>query len=113
MEAEVTYTARSERQKACGGESPGRILITGGCGFIGSNLAAHYLARDWEVIAYDTFSRPGDQRVYVSDIRKLRRDIDWRPRVGIDEGLRGLCEWVGANEELFQGQGTTDDIRRA
>ena len=39
--------------------STGRILITGGCGFIGSNLAAHYLAKGWEVVAYDNFSRPG------------------------------------------------------
>jgi len=42
-----------------GSLSTGRILITGGCGFIGSNLAAHYLAKGWEVVAYDNFSRSG------------------------------------------------------
>ncbi|MEW6567769.1 MAG: GDP-mannose 4,6-dehydratase [Chloroflexota bacterium] len=35
------------------------MLITGGCGFIGCNLAAHYLDCGWEVILYDNFSRPG------------------------------------------------------
>lgn len=40
----------------------GKILITGGCGFIGSNLAGHYLARGWEVVAFDNFSRPGAER---------------------------------------------------
>ena len=38
---------------------PGKILITGGCGFIGSNLAAHYLAKGWEVDAFDNFARLG------------------------------------------------------
>lgn len=37
----------------------GKILITGGCGFIGSNLAAHYLDKGWEVVIYDNFSRLG------------------------------------------------------
>ncbi|MFQ5922272.1 MAG: GDP-mannose 4,6-dehydratase [Anaerolineales bacterium] len=39
--------------------SSGKILITGGCGFIGSNLAAHYLEKGWEVVVYDNFSRLG------------------------------------------------------
>ena len=42
-----------------GGPSTGTILITGGCGFIGSNLAAHYLQKGWEVVVYDNFSRLG------------------------------------------------------
>lgn len=42
-----------------GSPTAGKILITGGCGFIGSNLARHYLDKGWEVVAYDNFSRPG------------------------------------------------------
>jgi CDP-paratose 2-epimerase len=42
-----------------GSSNAGKILITGGCGFIGSNLAAHYLEKGWEVIVYDNFSRLG------------------------------------------------------
>ncbi len=38
--------------------------------------------------------RPGDQKVYISDIRKAMRDLDWRPQVGVREGLRRLVEWV-------------------
>ncbi len=38
--------------------------------------------------------RPGDQRVYVSDIRKARRELGWEPRVGVEEGIRRLYEWV-------------------
>ena len=46
------------RPSASGGK-PRRILITGGCGFIGSNLAAHYLAQGHSVTVYDNFSRAG------------------------------------------------------
>ncbi|MGH2621060.1 MAG: GDP-mannose 4,6-dehydratase [Anaerolineales bacterium] len=46
-------------QQPNGKPSAGKILITGGCGFIGSNLASHYLDKGWEVVAYDNFSRPG------------------------------------------------------
>ena len=41
--------------------------------------------------------RPGDQKVYVSDIRKAMRDLDWRPQVGVREGLTRLAEWVREN----------------
>ena len=36
--------------------------------------------------------RPGDQRIYVSDIRRVQRDLDWRPEVTIAEGLRKMIK---------------------
>ena len=38
--------------------------------------------------------RPGDQPVYVSDIRKAARDFGWRPQVGVDDGLKRLWAWT-------------------
>ncbi len=38
--------------------------------------------------------RPGDQRVFIADIRKARRELGWEPRVGVDEGLERLHLWV-------------------
>jgi CDP-paratose 2-epimerase len=38
------------------------IVITGGAGFIGSNLAHRYLAAGWPVTILDNLSRPGVQR---------------------------------------------------
>ncbi len=40
--------------------------------------------------------RPGDQRVYISDIRKAERELGWKPKVGVEEGIRRLWEWVVA-----------------
>jgi CDP-paratose 2-epimerase len=48
--------------------------------------------------------RPGDQRVYVSDVRKARRDLAWEPKVSIERGLDDLFTWVEANRELLGGQ---------
>ncbi|MBN2370400.1 MAG: NAD-dependent epimerase/dehydratase family protein [Vicinamibacteria bacterium] len=46
--------------------------------------------------------RPGDQRVFIADIRKAGRELEWRPRVSIDEGLRRLHMWIQENRELFR-----------
>ena len=45
--------------------------------------------------------RPGDQKIYVSDIRKGARDFGWEPKVDVDEGVRRLFDWVKENHALF------------
>jgi CDP-paratose 2-epimerase len=45
--------------------------------------------------------RPGDQRAYVSDIRKLERALDWTPAIEVEMGIDGLLSWVGQNKEAF------------
>lgn len=38
--------------------------------------------------------RPGDQRYYCSDYRKLQRATGWRPTTPVDEGLELLRAWL-------------------
>lgn len=45
--------------------------------------------------------RPGDQPVYVSDIRKAERDLGWRPHISVTEGITRLFEWIRDHQELF------------
>ena len=45
--------------------------------------------------------RPSDQKVYVSDIAKARRELRWAPAVSPPEGVEKLIDWVEANRELF------------
>ncbi|HWE37788.1 MAG TPA: SDR family NAD(P)-dependent oxidoreductase [Isosphaeraceae bacterium] len=48
--------------------------------------------------------RPGDQRVFVADIRKAARKLGWSPRVSTDEGVDKLIAWVRDNRNLFEAK---------
>ncbi len=45
--------------------------------------------------------RPGDQRVYVSNIEKARRDFGWAPKVSARQGVERLVAWVQEHQALF------------
>jgi CDP-paratose 2-epimerase len=47
--------------------------------------------------------RPGDQRIYVSDIRKAERDLGWKPVVAPESGMEKMWRWVQENKHLFAG----------
>ncbi|HEX8525195.1 MAG TPA: NAD-dependent epimerase/dehydratase family protein [Tepidisphaeraceae bacterium] len=41
--------------------------------------------------------RPGDQRYYVSDTAKMRRMTEWLPKIGVEEGVTRLYNWLRDN----------------
>lgn len=41
------------------------ILITGGAGFVGTNLAAHYLAQGHTVMVFDNLVRAGVEKIWL------------------------------------------------
>ena len=45
--------------------------------------------------------RPGDQRIYVSDIRMAKRDLGWEPKVSVQDGVGRLFDWMKSNQALF------------
>ena len=51
-------------------------------------------------ISYENW-RPSDQKVYISDISKVKEKLRWNPRVGPREGVNKLVEWVRENKGLF------------
>jgi CDP-paratose 2-epimerase len=53
-------------------------------------------------LRYDDW-RPGDQRVYISDVRKLERVLGWKPEISVAEGVAQLDNWVRLNESAFGG----------
>jgi CDP-paratose 2-epimerase len=38
--------------------------------------------------------RPGDQLVYVSDIRRAQKQLNWTPRTVADDGISRLAGWI-------------------
>lgn len=46
--------------------------------------------------------RPADQKVYVSDISKAERLLNWKPRVKPREGVGKLVNWANKNLGLFR-----------
>ena len=46
--------------------------------------------------------RPGDQKVYVSDISRARGELGWSPKFNCEQGLELLYEWVFQHERLFR-----------
>lgn len=45
--------------------------------------------------------RPGDQPIYVSDIRRAREELGWEPAVGRDEGIWKLHDWIRENVAIL------------
>lgn len=51
-------------------------------------------------VAWATW-RPGDQRIFVADIRKAAQELGWRPQVSVADGITRLQQWVTENRALF------------
>jgi CDP-paratose 2-epimerase len=45
--------------------------------------------------------RPGDQRVFIADIRKAHQHLGWQPQISPTAGIQQLYAWVAENRELF------------
>jgi len=45
--------------------------------------------------------RPGDQRIFISNINKARQDLGWQPEVDVETGVQRLFDWVNTNKYLF------------
>jgi len=46
--------------------------------------------------------RPGDQRIFVADIRKAAGELGWRPKVNVETGIARLYAWVHDNLDLVR-----------
>lgn len=51
-------------------------------------------------ISFDDW-RPSDQKVYISDISKARKELGWTPKVSASEGVNKLIDWAEKNKSLF------------
>lgn len=54
-----------------------------------------------EIKAHFTEDRPGDQKIFVADISKAKKDFSWEPKTSVEEGVKTLFSWVQENKLLF------------
>lgn len=45
--------------------------------------------------------RPGDQPVFVCNIDKAKKILNWHPEISVDNGVKQLIAWVKGNKDLF------------
>jgi CDP-paratose 2-epimerase len=88
-----------EPARPSAGTSAKRALITGGAGFIGTNLAERLVHEGRKVIVYDSLTRPGVeqnigwlQRTYPQDIEFILGDI---------RDTESVCHAVSHADEVF------------
>lgn len=46
--------------------------------------------------------RPGDQKVYISDIRKAKKDFGWEPKFNFSLGFSKMFNWIKENEKTLK-----------
>jgi CDP-paratose 2-epimerase len=70
-------------------------------------LLAYIEKRQNRKLAYGLSGwRPGDQKVFVSDIRRAQAQLEWSPKIGCYKGLEQLYDWIGENKRLFMEPAT-------
>jgi CDP-paratose 2-epimerase len=62
-------------------------------------LLASLTGREIPITHHDW--RPGDQRVFIADIRKAKELLGWEPAVSPQKGITDLYRWVAENRNLF------------
>ena len=56
----------------------------------GRNMDVEY--RDW---------RPGDQPVFICDVKKSKQEFGWEPHTSPEQGVESLYTWIEENREVF------------
>lgn len=93
-----------------------RVLVTGGAGFVGSNLAERLLAEGCEVTALDNFSRGSRENLRACTARKPFRVVsqDLLDREALPQHFQGYDAvfHLAANSDILAGIRQTDtDLR--
>ncbi len=58
-----------------------------------TSIKMKYSFSDW---------RPSDQKVYISDISKVSKNLSWHPKIDPKKGVRLLVQWVKDNIRIFK-----------
>lgn len=83
-----------------------RILVTGGCGFLGSHVCEYFLNKGWEVISYDNMTKYELERTGLATKEARTHNFDILKNLGVEmvtedvtdyetlEGYAKNCDYV-------------------
>jgi CDP-paratose 2-epimerase len=46
--------------------------------------------------------RPGDQKVFVCDIRKAQDHLGWNPKIDAAKGIKSMVRWINDHKQVFE-----------
>jgi CDP-paratose 2-epimerase len=69
----------------------------------GTALLEKKLGRGTNISTEETL-RKGDLPIYFTDNRKAIKQLNWQPKVTIDEGFDRILAWIGANEAALRSR---------
>jgi CDP-paratose 2-epimerase len=49
--------------------------------------------------------RPGDQKIYISDLSSAKKDFKWSPNIPPEKGVKKLYNWISQNKTLVEKAG--------
>ena len=47
--------------------------------------------------------RHGDQKIFISDTSAAMKDFGWAPKIGHEECILKLCNWLKEKESVLKG----------
>jgi dTDP-glucose 4,6-dehydratase len=78
-------------------EKPNLEIVHAICSILDELRPADTVVPHKKLITY-VQDRPGHDRRYAMDTRKIERDLGWQPRETFESGIRKTVEWYLANE---------------
>ena len=71
-----------------------KILVTGGCGFLGSHICELFRAKGWDVVAYDSLTKYELNRTGYDVEQSRRYNVEFLASIGarvVKEDVRDLA----------------------
>src|SRR6202050_4318504 len=90
-------------------EKPNLEIVHAGCGIV-DEMGGRAGGSRRELIAF-VKDRPGHDRRYAMDARKIERELGWRPKETFETGIRKTIRWYLENKEWVQ-DGTSGSYRQ-
>jgi dTDP-glucose 4,6-dehydratase len=84
----------------------GEVYNIGGLDVEENLTMAHRLLRVMgkpETLLTYVKDRPGHDRRYALTCDKMEKDLDWKPKISLDEGLRQTIDWYRTNSKWMAG----------